>query len=91
MTTSTCEHDWKLYTEDEIKALRSATRPGRPNGAWLENAQQCARCGAGEASVSWYGQVYNVPFTPASAQERASIRWPGPGQGRGGAMGMGNM
>jgi hypothetical protein len=89
MTTSICDHDWKPYTDDELKALRSATRPGRPNGAWLENARQCARCGEGLASVSWYGQVHSVSFTPGSAAERPSIRWPGPGQGRGGSMGMG--
>lgn len=87
MTEATCEHQWREYTEDEMKTLRSQSRQGRPSGAWVEGAAQCESCGAVEAKVSWWGQVHQVPFAPKQEGGPAVIHWPtrsGPAPGSGG-------
>ena len=34
MTSATCDHKWREYTDEEMSTLRSQTRQGRPSGAW---------------------------------------------------------
>jgi len=82
------EHVWRAYTEDEVKDLRSKARAGRPPMAWVENGEQCERCGRVEATVSWYGQVHRVPFAPKTEGAAAVIHWPTRSQAPGGGMGM---
>ena len=50
--TDCAEHAWRTYTDDEMKDLRSKTRTGRPPMAWVEEAEQCEKCGRVEAKVS---------------------------------------
>jgi hypothetical protein len=82
-------HAWRSYTDEEMKALRSETRAGRPSGAWVEAAEQCENCGAIETSVSWWGQVHRVPFRPKVAGGPSLIHWPTRAQASGGSTGMG--
>ncbi len=93
MTTdqSTCDqHSWRAFTEDEVKTLRSQTRAGRPSGAWVENAEQCEKCGRVEAIVSWWGQVHRVAYAPKTEGGTAVIQWPTRANPGGvGGMGMG--
>jgi hypothetical protein len=89
--TDCAEHAWRSFTEDEMKDLRSKSRAGRPPMAWVEEAEQCERCGRIEARVSWYGQAHRVPYAPKEAGQEPVIQWPtrqtAPGGG-GGGMGM---
>ena len=52
MTSATCDHKWREYTDEEMSTLRSQTRQGRPSGAWVEGAEQCESCGACESGRS---------------------------------------
>ena len=74
--TTDCTHDWRVYTDDEMKELRSKTRTGRPPMAWVEAAAQCEKCGNIEATVSWYGQVHRVPYAAKTDGGTPVIHWP---------------
>ncbi|HEX5141296.1 MAG TPA: hypothetical protein VFX19_10150 [Dehalococcoidia bacterium] len=76
MTETACDHAWRSYTDEEMTALRSQTRQGRPSGAWVEGAEQCEKCGAIEAKVSWWGQLHRVPFAPKQEGGAPVIHWP---------------
>ena len=83
------EHQWRAFTEDEVKDLRTKARTGRPPMAWVENGDQCGRCGRVEATVSWYGQVQRVPFAPKTPGGPAVVQWPTRSSAPGGGGGMG--
>ena len=63
LMSETCtEHEWKALTEDELAAVRKQSRQNRPNMAWLENVEQCSRCGAMEGVVSWVGSPLALDY-----------------------------
>jgi hypothetical protein len=83
-------HSWRPYTDEEMTALRSQTRSGRPSGAWVEGAEQCEKCGKVEAKVSWWGQLHRVAYAPREPGGAAVIHWPNRQQpSSGGGTGMG--
>ncbi len=84
------EHAWRAYTDDEMKDLRSKTRSGRPPMAWVEEAEQCEKCGRIEAKVSWYGQIHRVPYAAKTPGGSPVIQWPTRAAAPGGSMGMGS-
>ena len=84
------QHSWRAFTDDEVKDLRTRTRAGRPSGAWVENAEQCEKCGRVDAIISWWGQVHRVPYAPKTEGAPAVIQWPTRANPSGsGGMGMG--
>jgi hypothetical protein len=82
------EHAWRELTEAEVGELRTASRSGRPSGAWLEGAEQCERCGRTEARVSQWGQIKRVPVSYEGASVK--VAWYDRGGATGGATGMGS-
>src|SRR5688572_21947611 len=82
-------HAWRAYSDEEMTALRSQARTGRPPGAWVEGAEQCERCGRVEAKVTWFGQLHRVPFAPREAGGPSVIQWPTRSAARGGGTEMG--
>ncbi|HEU0073849.1 MAG TPA: hypothetical protein VFS30_07540 [Dehalococcoidia bacterium] len=87
MTSGCAEHDWKALTEDELAAVRKASRQTRPNMAWLESVEQCRKCGAMEGVVSWYGQVQRTEVLQDNEQSR--VKWPTRAPAPGGGMSAG--
>jgi hypothetical protein len=84
----TCtEHAWRAFSDDEVAELRTASRTGRPSGAWLEAAEQCESCGRTEAKVSQWGQIKRVPVTYEGSSVK--VAWYDRGGAMGGATGMG--
>ena len=84
MAEECSEHDWQGLTDDEVGAVRKNSRQTRPNMAWLESVEQCARCGAMEATVSWYGQVQRTTVDPDGPTVKWPTRAPAPGGGMSG-------
>ena len=82
------EHNWRAYTEDEMKELRTKTRSGRPPMAWVEAGEQCEKCGRVEVKVSWYGQLHRVPYAAKTPGGPVAIQWPTRAQAPGGGGGM---
>jgi hypothetical protein len=75
-TTCGDAHTWRPFSEEEMTALRSSARAGRPPGAWVDSASRCERCGSTEARVSWFGQVHQVPVAPKEEGGPALVHWP---------------
>jgi hypothetical protein len=61
-------------TDEELAAFKKQTRTGRPSGAWIEKVDQCSRCGAQEAEVTWFGEGFRVGVQTENGEVR--VDWP---------------
>ncbi len=88
MSNECAEHAWEAVEEQELADIRKQSRRGRPNMAWLEGVQRCAKCDGLEATVSWYGQVQRTSLSKSETGEIV-LKWPSRAPAPGGGMSAG--